>query len=523
MSNACHPNPQTLTDPALLTVSNASQAHTECAQAHTEWHQAMLETSLPHNAQGTIPAPSRIAVVGSGYVGTVVACCFAWLGHHAVGVESDPRRLEALERGHLPLHEPGLEHLLVTGLQSGRLRFTDDYSDALRQVGAVFLCIGTPSAPDGSADMRAVEAAAYAVGCALSAPAVLVTKSTVPIGGASRVLDVVTGALRRRNGDAPTVRLVHNPEFLREGTAVHDFLHPDRVVAGSDDADALQSVTRLYGPILTQSFPGGEPSRLPGFVATDVVTAETVKYACNAFLATKISFINEMAAICDLVGADIEDVAVGMGLDRRISPDFLRAGLGWGGSCFGKDLSALVTTARGHGHDSDLLSAAILVNERQRAAAVQRLAMALGSLEGSRIGLLGLAFKPGTDDVRDAPAVDLAARLLALGATVTAYDPVVSSVALPGLTIAPDPHDVAEDADAIVVATEWPDFLLLDLGDLHRRMRGDVLLDGRNLFDRGQARAAGFRHLALGRPSRDVARSPVVPACWDQVDVAAAP
>jgi UDPglucose 6-dehydrogenase len=245
-----------------------------------------------------------------------------------------------------------------------------------------------------------------------------------------------------------------------------------------------------------------------------------VKYACNAFLATKISFINEMARICDLVGADIEDVAIGMGLDQRIAPQFLKAGLGWGGSCFAKDLSALISTARSHGHDSDLLSAAMLVNERQRTAAVQRLAMALGSLEGSRIGLLGLAFKPGTDDVRDAPALDLAARLLDCGATVTAFDPVVSSVSLPGLTIVADPHDVAGGADAIVVATEWPDFLLLDLGDLRRRMRGDVLLDGRGLFDRAQAAAAGFRHLALGRPSSNAARPPVTVERRDDVDVA---
>ena len=473
----------------------------------------MGNASIFSDGRKDIPASARMAVVGNGYVGTVVACCFAWLGNYVVGVESDPRKLETLRAGHLPFYEPDLGNLLAAGLESGSLQFTDDYFDALRAVEAVFLCVGTPSAPDGSVDMRGIEAAAQAVGSALSVPTVLVTKSTIPVGGARHLMAVLEGVLRQRSGDAPTVRLIHSPEFLREGSAVRDFLHPDRLVLGGDEADALQVVTRLYRPILDQSFRGGEPSRLPGFLATDLVTAETVKYASNAFLATKISFINEMARICDLVGADIEDVAVGMGLDKRIAPEFLKAGLGWGGSCFPKDLSALLTTARSHGYDPDLLSAAVLVNERQRATAVQRLAGALGSLEGSRIGLLGLAFKPGTDDVRDAPALDLAARLLDLGATVSAYDPVVSSVHLPGLTVVTDPQDVATGADAIVVATDWPDFLLLSLSDLRRRMRGDVLLDGRSLFDRAQAEEAGFRHLAFGRPSRTVARQPVGHGC----------
>jgi UDPglucose 6-dehydrogenase len=307
---------------------------------------AVANPSISGVARRDIPSSSRIAVVGSGYVGTVVACCFAWLGHRVVGVETDPRKLHALRAGCLPFHEPGLANLLAAGLQNGSLHFTDDYADALRSVEAVFLCVGTPSAPDGSVDTRAIEAAVQAVGRALSTQAVIVTKSTIPIGGARRLIAVLKGALGQRNGDAPTVRLVHNPEFLREGSAVRDFLHPDRVVLGSDEAEALQVVNRLYRQILDQSFPGGEPNRLPGILTTDVVTAEAIKYACNAFLATKISFINEMARICDLVGADIEDVAIGMGLDQRIAPQFLKAGLGWGGSCFAKDLSALISTAR---------------------------------------------------------------------------------------------------------------------------------------------------------------------------------
>jgi UDPglucose 6-dehydrogenase len=443
---------------------------------------------------------ARIAVVGSGYVGTVVASCFAWLGHDAVGVEVDRMKLEVLNGGHVPFYEPGLEELVAAGLESCHLRFTDDYAEALSRVDAVFLCVGTPRGRDGSPDMRAIEGAGRAVGMALKEPAIVVTKSTIPVGGAFHVRAIIEETLIR-NGCAPAVPLVHNPEFLREGSAIRDFLHPDRVILGSDETAPLETISRVYQPILDQSFPGGELNRIPGFLATDIVTAETVKYASNAFLATKISFINEIACICDLVGANINDVAAGMGFDRRIAPEFLKAGIGWGGSCFGKDLSALIAMARTYGHDPHLLSATMLVNERQRGAAIQHLGIALGSLRDRRIGLLGLAFKPGTDDIRDAPALDLAVRLHNLGASVVGYDPVVSSTPRPELTIVADPHTVAAGADAIVLATEWPSFALLNLRDLRRRMRGDVLLDGRSFFNRADAEAAGFRYLAMGQSS----------------------
>jgi UDP-glucose/GDP-mannose dehydrogenase family, NAD binding domain/UDP-glucose/GDP-mannose dehydrogenase family, central domain len=272
---------------------------------------------------------ARIAVIGSGYVGTVVASCFAWLGHDTVGVEVDKRKLEVLNAGHIPFYEPGLEDLVAAGLESCRLRFTDDYLEALSRVDAVFLCVGTPRGRDGSPDMRAIEAAGRAVGRVLEEPAIIVTKSTVPVGGAFRVRAIIEET-RRRNGYAPTVSLVHNPEFLREGSAIRDFLHPDRVIVGSDETGPLETISRVYQPILDQSFPGGERNRIPGFLATDIITAETLKYASNAFLATKISFINEIACICDLVGANINDVAAGMGFDRRIAPEFLKAGIGWG-------------------------------------------------------------------------------------------------------------------------------------------------------------------------------------------------
>jgi UDPglucose 6-dehydrogenase len=294
-----------------------------------------------------VDSAARIAVVGSGYVGTVVASCFAWLGHDTVGVEVDRNKLEFLTAGHVPFYEPGLEELAAAGLKSGRLRFTDDYADALSRVDVVFLCLGTPRGRDGSPDMRAIEAAGRAVGTALKEPAIVVTKSTIPVGGAFRVRAIIEETLRHRNGGAFAVGLVHNPEFLREGSAIRDFLHPDRVILGSDETGPLEAISRLYQPILDQSFPGGELNRIPDFLATDILTAETVKYASNAFLATKISFINEMASICDLVGANINDVATGMGFDRRIAPEFLKAGIGWGillrkgplgAHCYGSDI-----------------------------------------------------------------------------------------------------------------------------------------------------------------------------------------
>jgi UDPglucose 6-dehydrogenase len=442
----------------------------------------------------------RLGVVGTGYVGTVVAACFAHLGHEAVGIESDPAKLAQLRAGRIPFHEPGLEDLVNSGLRGGRLHFTAEYRDGIAHSDVVFLCVGTPSLQDGSANLSAIKDAAQAVGSAIRHPAVVVTKSTIPVGGSRLVDRILKDALVRRNGKAPPVRLVHNPEFLREGSAIADFLNPDRVVLGSDNADALSVVTELYRPILQRSFEDADPARRPGLMCTDLTTAEMVKYASNAFLATKISFINELANICDLVGADVTGVATGMGLDRRISHEFLSAGLGWGGSCFGKDLSALITTARQHGYEPALLTATMLVNARQQEVAFHKLALHLGSLADRRIGLLGLAFKPGTDDLRDSPALELAQRLVTLGSEVIAYDPLVSRVPrVPALAVAGDPYEVADGADAVVLATEWPDFLLLDLAELRARMRGNLFVDGRNVFDHRVMEAADLRYEAVGR------------------------
>ena len=452
------------------------------------------------NGPNRVNDHAAIAVVGSGYVGSVVAACFAALGRRVVGVEIDEGRLGALREGRAPFHEEGLDDLLASGIRSGRLRFTSNMAEAVSSSEVIFLCVGTPSNNGSGADLRPLEAAARAVGEAMDGPRVVVTKSTVPMGTVDRLRAVIEEAVRpeRRNGWRPSY--VMNPEFLRQGSAVEDFLHPHRVVLGSDDPAALETVGRIYRPILDQDFPGANGHR-PELVRTSLATAEAIKYASNAFLAAKVSFINEIAAICEVTGADVSEVSDAVGLDPRISPHFLRAGIGWGGSCFGKDLEALIATGRQHGHDPALLQSVIDVNRRQRSVAVEKLRGRLGGLRGRRVGLLGLAFKPGTDDLRDAPAVEIAARLLDEGAEVLAHDPVVQAVpSLPRLRHVSGAYDAARDADAVLLATEWPEYLELDLEKVAALMRGDLLVDGRNILDPGVVVAAGLRYEGMGRP-----------------------
>jgi nucleotide sugar dehydrogenase len=422
-----------------------------------------------------------------------VAACLASVGHSVVGLEQDPGRLGKLRAGLPPVHEEGLDALLTEGMASGALRFTDDARDAVESSDVIFLCVGTPSGPDSRPDMSAVESAARAIASNSDGHHVVVTKSTVPIGS-GRWLSTIM----EQSGHELTV--VSNPEFLREGVAVDDFLKPERVVLGSDDEDALDLVVEVYRPILEQSFPGGDPLRQPPLVRTGLATAETVKYTANAFLATKISFINEIAQICELVGADVREVAAAIGLDSRIGRKFLDAGVGWGGSCFGKDLAALIATAKEFGHESALLEAAVAVNVRQRSLVIEKLQRHLKVLRGRRVALLGLAFKPGTDDVRDAPALALAERLVDSLAMVTAYDPVVREVpSIPGLKIASDMYDAAEQADAVVLVTEWPEFAELDFGRLRSVMRGDLFLDARNMFDGPALAGSRLRYECIGR------------------------
>ncbi|MCU1495349.1 MAG: UDP-glucose dehydrogenase [Acidimicrobiaceae bacterium] len=455
----------------------------------------------------------RIAVIGSGYVGSVAAACLAHVGHDVVGVESDALKLERLQSGVAPFHEPGLDALLESTLASGHLTFTADFGAAMAASEIVFVCVGTPPGADGLPDMTAMAEVARSIAENLRHHHVIVTKSTVPIG-TGRWL---TAQIQEYLGPESDLRLafsvVSNPEFLREGRAVEDYLHPDRVVLGSDDARALELVAEVYEPILEQRIPGefGTRARVP-LLQSDLATGEMTKYASNAFLATKVSFANEIARLCDFVGADISAVTEGMGLDSRIGRRFLEAGLGWGGSCLGKDLSALVSTAVEFGYHPRLLEAAMSVNDGQRQFVVDELLRQLRALRGARVCILGLAFKAGTDDIRDSPGLDVAERLVGRGAFVTAYDPMVRSLSqASGVRICEDAYEAARGVDAIVVATEWPEFSALDLLALRAQMQGDLLFDARNIFDPASVRSAGYRYLAIGRPAVGVERlAPVV-------------
>jgi nucleotide sugar dehydrogenase len=443
----------------------------------------------------------KIAAVGSGYVGTVVSACFSRLGHQVVGVEVDADKLAQLQAGIPPFWEGGLDDLLAEQVASGRLTFTDDMDAALTDADVIFLCVGTPSGTDGHPNMSYVISAARSIGGALQGHNVIVTKSTVPIGSGMWLNATIDDALADAASSA-TFSVVSNPEFLREGTAIEDFLHPDRIVLGSEDQAAIDLVHRAYQPILDQTFEGGRPDVKPAMVHTGLVTAETVKYAANAFLAAKISFINEISQICERVGADITDVATAVGLDSRIGDKFLNAGIGWGGSCFGKDLDALAAIARDYGLHPRMLDAVREVNRSQRHLIVEKLQAELKTLRGRRVTLLGLSFKPGTDDLRDAPAIDIASRLVQLGATVSAFDPVVKTFdEVPEVWIKDDVYAAVDRADAVVLITEWPEFKDVDYERVASVMRGNYFLDGRNFLDPGKMLTAGLGYGSIGRLS----------------------
>ncbi len=419
-----------------------------------------------------------VGVIGVGWVGLVTAVCFAELGHRVVARDIVPAKVESLARGETTIHEPGLEEMLTRNLE--RITFTTDMDVLLDQARLLFVCVDTPPTYSGDADLSRVRAVIEE----MPAPGghALVMKSTVPAG---------TGAAIRR--DMPDLPYVSCPEFLKEGSAVADFMHPDRVVIGADpgDEDAAAAVEALYAPL------GGE------IVRTDVASAEMIKLASNAFLATKISFINEIANVCEEVGADVGEVARGMGLDQRIGPAFLRAGIGYGGSCFPKDVSALKMLAGNSGYHFQLLNAVIEVNELQKRRVVGKLEKHLGSLLGKRIALLGLAFKPDTDDMREASSLVLAARLQGEGAEVVAYDPVAAERAselLDSVTMAASPLAALEGADAAVLVTEWREFAELDWSEAAARMARPLLVDGRNFLDPARLQEAGFEYEGIGRP-----------------------
>jgi UDPglucose 6-dehydrogenase len=425
---------------------------------------------------------ARVAIVGTGYVGLTSGACLAHLGHEVVCADIDTAKVDELNAGRIPIVERGLDQMVADGVKQGRLRFMVGAANAVRNAEVVFLCVPTPQGEDGSADLSYVEGAAAEIAPALAFEAIGGNKSTVPVGSAK----IVERVIRRSD-----VRVVSNPEFLREGTAVDDFLRPDRIVIGSSDGAAALKVAALYESL-------GAP-----VVITDPASAEVIKYAANAFLATKLSFINAIAAICEGAGADINDVVVGIGYDRRIGSDFLRPGPGWGGSCFPKDSKALLKIAEDHGYRFDLLAGVVAVNDEQFDRMADKVAAAAGGeLAGKRIAVWGLTFKAGTDDLRDSPSAAIIARLLAAGAQVVAFDPTVTSTrpGVPtGIELAESALDACRDADVLAVLTEWDEFRWIDAAEVAGALRGDAVVDTRNLLERTDWQHAGLRYVGVGR------------------------
>ncbi|GAB4358207.1 MAG: UDP-glucose/GDP-mannose dehydrogenase family protein [Cyanophyceae cyanobacterium] len=455
----------------------------------------------------------RVCVIGTGYVGLVTGICLSHLGHDVICVDNNEEKVKLMRSGQSPIYEPGLSELMQSCMQSGKVEFTTDVEKGVHHSEIIFIAVGTPPLPSGESDTRYVEAVARSIGAHMGATdafRVVVNKSTVPIGSGDWVrmivLDGFAEAAKVRGDEAgaePAFAVVSNPEFLREGSAVYDTFNPDRIVLGSNDPKAIAMMQELYAPLVGRDF--AEDKTLPPVpvVVTDLSSAEMVKYAANAFLATKISFINEVANICDRVGADVVQVAQGIGLDSRIGGKFLQAGIGWGGSCFPKDVSALVHTADDYGYDAILLKSAVEVNQRQRTLAIEKLQQALKILKGKTIGLLGLTFKPDTDDMRDAPALTLIEQLNRLGARVKAYDPIVSQSGmrhgLSNVIVETDAERLADGCDALVLVTDWAQFKDLDFAKMASLMNGPVMVDGRNFLDPQAIAAAGFQYIGVGR------------------------
>lgn len=447
----------------------------------------------------------QVSIIGAGHVGLTTAACFAHCGHQVTVVDIDRARVRDLKAGRLPFFEPHLGDLLNRNRE--RVQFTTDYQRAAHAEVAL-LAVPSPTGSGGAVDLTYVRTAAESLGQALRErrapePMLIVNKCTVPVGTAQMVAGIVRSQLSPSGPPLP-FSVASCPEFLREGRAVQDTLYPDRIVIGVSSGEAEQELRHLYAGIRDQRFPPvapglGEGSTPPRVVVTSTTTAELVKYAANTFLAVKLSFINEIASLSSAVGADIQDVADGIGLDRRIGRSFLDAGIGWGGSCLGKDLRGLISTAAEYELPTALLSASLAVNERQRGVVTRLLQEELRVLKGARIALFGLAFKPDTDDLRDAPSLEIAGRLLAWGADVVGYDPVVRQVPVPGLEIAGSARDAAARADAVVLVTEWAEFQQLDWQGLAAGMRNPLLVDGRNALRADQMEAVGFRYRSIGR------------------------
>jgi UDPglucose 6-dehydrogenase len=447
----------------------------------------------------------RVCVIGTGYVGLVTGVCLSHIGHDVICVDNNEEKVKLMQSGQSPIYEPGLSELMKSSAASGKLTFTADLSKGVAHGEILYIAVGTPPLPTGESDTRYVEAVARGIGTHLKDEyKVIVNKSTVPIGSGDWVrMIVLDGNKESGSTIEPSFDVISNPEFLREGSAVYDTFNPDRIVLGGNSEKALSMMQELYRPLVTRDY--AEDKSLPEVpvVLTDLSSAEMIKYAANSFLATKISFINEVANICDRVGADVTQVAKGIGLDSRIGGKFLEAGIGWGGSCFPKDVSALVHTADDYNYESELLKAAINVNQRQRLLALEKLQNELKILKGKTVGLLGLTFKPDTDDMRDAPALDLIEQLNRLGARVKAYDPIVSqsglSHGLSNVIIETNAEMLADKCDALVLVTDWKEFLKLDLPKIAKLMHNPLIIDGRNFLNREAVQAAGIRYVGMGR------------------------
>ena len=431
----------------------------------------------------------HIAVIGTGYVGLVTGACFADFGMRVTCVDKDEAKIASIKAGQMPIYEPGLDALVAKNVREGRLDFSTDLRSTVAQSLVVFLAVGTPPSGDGSADLSQIDEVAFEIAKALNGYKVIVTKSTVPVGAASRIKKII----EENRATASRFSVAANPEFLREGAAINDFMRPDRVVIGCTDEEAIAILKDIYRPLYLIETP---------FVITTPESAEMIKYASNAFLATKVSFINEIARLCELLGADVHDVAKGMGMDVRIGSKFLHPGPGFGGSCFPKDAKALVALGRSVNYDVRIVEAALFVNDLQRKSIIERVRRLVPQLEGKTIAILGLAFKPETDDIREAPALKIIEDLLSGGAKVRAYDPAAIETArriLPGIEYCEDEYEAARGSDVLVVVTEWNQFRRLDMPRLKEAMREPNIVDLRNIYEPETMRSEGFNYLGMGR------------------------
>ena len=430
----------------------------------------------------------NITVIGTGYVGLVTGAGLADFGNEVTCVDIDAAKIEALQAGAIPIYEPGLQAIVAKNAAEGRLRFTTDLEGSIRSARAIFIAVGTPQKADGSADLRYVEEVARTIAGFMDGPKLIVTKSTVPIG-TGRIIEAIIDEAGKKH----LASIVSNPEFLREGSAIEDFMRPDRVVIGASDEEAIALMKEIYAPLHTLEVP---------FVVTNVESSELIKYAANGFLATKISFINEIAVLCEKLGGDVQDVARGIGLDSRIGPKFLQAGPGFGGSCFPKDTAAIAEIARRHGYSFQIIDAVLKVNEDIKERSVRKVIEAVGDVSGKAIGILGLAFKPETDDMRDSPTIPLIEGLQLQGARVRAYDPQAMENArrmFDNVEFCHDAYQTARDCDALVIATEWNEFRALNLDRIKSVMRSPVIIDLRNVYDPARMEKQGFHYTCLGR------------------------